>query len=230
MMRDIHNLMEDLVTRVVDDVLSSLTKKQGDDVCSTDLCRQDAICFVLNRVPPRYVSSARGIAHTTQELSEDQQLLVDLTTLAHEGIRRLSAVRRYYYSPGMKRGKTTEGPVFPFPAIRGRVINGSTFSPVSEVGVSLYHDNKLVRMMDPRWENPYIVSRDTYGTFCFWPESAPAVKNGSEASFEFELYIEDERYESLRHAFTLTVRPSLPEQVEHPTDFMLPDIFVLPAS
>ena len=226
-MRDIHNVMEDIVTRVVDDVLSSM--KPESDICTSHLCRQDAICFVLNRIPPRYVSSGRGIAHTSQELKNDQQLLVDLTTLAHEGLRRISTVRRYYYSPNVRRDREAGGPVFPFPAIRGRVINGATFAPVSDVAVSLYREDKLVGMMDPRWENPYVVSRDTYGTFCFWPAAEIANGRKKEESFEFELYIDDERYEPLRHAFALTVTPCLREQIEHPADFMLPDIFVLPA-
>ena len=229
-MHDIHNIMEDLATRVVDDVLSAMAAKQANDICTSELCRQDAICFVLNRVPPRYVSSARGIAHTSQELKEDQQLLVDLTTLAHEGLRRISTVRRYYYAPEVRGVEGGRGPVFPFPAVRGRVINGSTFAPVSDVAVSLYYKDALVPMMDPRWENPYVVSRDTYGTFCFWPRAEVAEKDTEERRFNFELYIEDDRYEPLRHAFSLTVHSCLPEQVEHPADFMLPDVFLLPAS
>ncbi len=228
-MRDIHNVMEELATRVVDDVISSVKAKGTTDVCTTDLCRQDVICFVLNRVPPRYVSSARGIAHTSQALFSDQQLLVDLTTLAHEGLRRISTVRRYYYSPDVLPHKVAEGPIYPFPAIRGRVINGSTFAPVSDVAVSLYHHDELVAMMDPRWENPYIVSQDTYGTFCFWPSAQSAEAKNGERSFEFGLYIDDERYEPLRHNFTLTVRSTLQEGPEHPNDFTLPDIFVIPA-
>lgn len=229
-MHDIHNIMEDLATRVVDDVMASMKAKRSGDICSSELCRQDAICFVLNRVPPRYVSSARGIAHTSQELKEDQQLLVDLTTLAHEGLRRISTVRRYYYSPTTTHIRYTKGPVFPFPAIRGRVIDGSNFSPVSDVAVSLYHNDAMVPMMDPRWENPYVVSRDTYGTFCFWPLAEVSDHQGKERTFDFELAVEDERYEPLRHAFSLTVSPCLPEQIEHPADFMLQDIFLLPVA
>jgi competence protein ComFB len=229
-MRDIHNIMEDLATRVVDDVISSMKAKPSGDLCFSELCRQDAICFILNRVPPRYVSSARGIAHTSQELKEDQQLLVDLTTLAHEGLRRISTVRRYYYSPTTSQIRDTKGPVFPFPAIRGRVINGSNFSPVSDVAVSLYYNQALVPMMDPRWENPYVVSRDTYGTFCFWPIAEVSDHQGQERTFDFELSIEDERYEPLRHGFSLTVSPCPPDQIEHPADFMLQDLFLLPVA
>jgi competence protein ComFB len=44
--------------------------------CGCDLCREDVQVFALNRVPPRYVTSAEGRAVTGVALEGDQQRTV----------------------------------------------------------------------------------------------------------------------------------------------------------
>ncbi|MBC9784918.1 late competence development ComFB family protein [Heliobacterium chlorum] len=51
----LHNLMEDVVLSVLDELLP-----QHPEVCSCDQCRLDIIAAALNRLPARYVVTSKG--------------------------------------------------------------------------------------------------------------------------------------------------------------------------
>ena len=42
------------------------------DFCGCEICRDDALVFTLNRVPPRYVSSRTGSVVTELSLEKEQ--------------------------------------------------------------------------------------------------------------------------------------------------------------
>ena len=42
------------------------------EFCSCDLCREDALVFTLNRVPPRYVATRTGSVVTGINLEKEQ--------------------------------------------------------------------------------------------------------------------------------------------------------------
>ena len=223
---EIHNLMEELVASVVEDICSDVSTTESLHYCTDPECRTDAICYVLNRVAPRYVSSGRGIAHLTKDLGSDQQLQIDVVKLAHEGLHRVSAVRRTYY--GTTNRKHATGPCFNFPTIKGRLLDGAIFSPVSGVDVILLLDGEPVEMFDTRWSNPYSIPEQTPGTFLFWPAPLPADDDGIERVFSFVLQVDDSRYEPLYHSFTIA---SESDRVENPVftlerDFTLPDLYL----
>ncbi len=223
---EIHNVMEELVTSVVEEVAREDTESESPRYAVTEEYLIDAICYVLNRVHPRYVSSGRGFAHLTSELQKDTQLGIDIVRLAHEGLHRVTAVRRTFY--GSDNPRHPGGPCYNFGTIKGRILDGARFSPVSDVDVLLLHEGQPVEMFDNRWSNPYRIPSQAPGNFHFWPAPTKADGSGDTREFPFELRIEDTRYETLSHYFTCTARM---EETENRVfsleqDITLPDLYV----
>lgn len=222
---EIHNLMEELVSSQIDEICRDDAEGAG-RYCSSKDCRTDAICYVLNRLPPRYVSSGRGLAHLSDELQRDRQLAVDITKLAHEALGRVTAVRRTYYD--QDRAASEAGASFNFPTIRGRILDGNGFMPISGVDISLLRGGEPVAMSDDRWSNPYAISDRTPGMYTFWPapESAPAA--GKVQSFDFELRIRSAGFYELTHHFSVEL---VSEDHADPgfgldRDHQLPDLYL----
>lgn len=58
----IHNVMEDLVYTEVNKLFDEAEeKKESWLTCSCMQCRVDTMCYVLNRVKPRYIKRARSL-------------------------------------------------------------------------------------------------------------------------------------------------------------------------
>lgn len=224
----IHNVLEDLVIGIVDELCDEREAAENPDDCLATECREDVICYVLNRVQQRYVSSSRGLARARDEIRADRQLAVDVLSLAHEGLSRVTTVRRSYYNAdGMNEQR--EGAYFTFPVIEGRVLNGVTFAPISDVEISLLRGGELVEMMDARWSNPYATVSAAPGGFLFWPKPIPADSAGEHADFDFAIATDDRRFEPYRHVFTLSARSALLHEVRMDSDLALPDLFLVPA-
>ena len=62
-----HNLREEQVAQVLDDML-----KERPEVCGCDRCRTDMAVFALNRLQPAYVASGLGETLTRVHAEEDQ--------------------------------------------------------------------------------------------------------------------------------------------------------------
>lgn len=221
---EIHNLLEDLVEQRVAEVCREDQAREEPLYCTSAECRIDAVCYVLNRIPPRYVSSGRGFAHLAEDLRRDQQLQIDVVRLVHEGLKRVSTISRAFY--GKPAEEVPEGPCFNFPTLQGRVLDGNRFFPLSDVEVSLYHGDELVDMIDNRWSNPYVISEQTAGTYNFWPVALPAEKAGIRHTFEFRLFLERDGFSPLTHHLSLDVTSE--EQPQHTMslrrDHHLPDL------
>lgn len=224
---EIHNLMEELVSSMIEQIAAEDAAEAHPRYCTTPECRVDAICYVLNRMPPRYVSSSRGVAHLTEELKGDQQIAVDIVRLAHEGLHRVSAVRRSYYGAADGASHPT-GPCFNLPTIKGRLLDGASFSPLSDIEIELVHDGEPVEMYDSRWTNPYRIPDQAPGTFLFWPAPVGGSSIGEKRDFWFEIRITDERFDPLSHSFVVSAESAATENrvftLEH--DFTLPDLYL----
>jgi competence protein ComFB len=231
---EIHNVMEELVASVVDRVARDDAESADSRYQYDDASRVDAVCYILNRIPPRYVSSGRGYAHITKELRQDQQLEIDVVRLAHEALHRVNAVRRYYGDSPVQH--PVVGPCFNFGTVKGRLLDGACFSPISDVEVTLLRNGKPAEMYDSRWPNPYRIPSQAPGTFLFWPASIPVdgatggTANGTVESkdFDFELKVEDPRYDPLSHYFTITTKPDVREyrMFSLDRDVTLPDLYL----
>jgi len=204
-MMKVHNLMEDIVLQKVNEICRDKKDASGEEYCTTDLCKLDIACFVLNRIPPKYVTSGRGLAHIEFTL-EDPQLDADITALVNEGFERIHKTKRGYYNTGTAQtASEAEGPYFNVPIIKGRIFSGTTFEPIDSITISLYSGDKLVPMKDSRWQNPFLITPGTPGTYTFWPEPEKAASQSAVQTFHFHLVTDENGFDSLNHFFEITV-------------------------
>lgn len=63
----IRNLMEEHVSQAYEAM-----RPHFPDFCPCEVCRDDALVYTLNRVPPRYVSSLQGSVVTEVNLEKEQ--------------------------------------------------------------------------------------------------------------------------------------------------------------
>lgn len=205
----IHNLLEDIVIDKVEEIFDEEESNPTLGFCTCRQCRLDVACYVLNRVEPEYVVSGRGYAHLRAEYDGDSQKTADITALVTDGIKKVSRSKRPFFPhSGQKEDDSPEGPYFNFPIIAGRVFDGKTFEPVSDIEVYLTSDGQIVPMKNPNWQNPYLIARSTAGNFMFWPGPVPAKKVGERNTVNFKITVVSELYEELSHFFTLEVTSS----------------------
>ena len=76
---------------------------------------------------------------------------------------------------------------------------------MKDVTVKLLLDDELVEQMDILWDNPYTVHGNMGGVCTFWPKPQKADNEGITKDFKFVLVVEKEGYESVKHAFSLSV-------------------------
>lgn len=194
----VHNLMLDLVTQKVEEFNSNLESAAR----LNEADQLDMICFVLNRIPPLYVVSGRGLAHTeNQDYTERTQKLADITTLIAQAYQVIEKNRR-------QRGTAPKeddlsGPWFNFPNIIGRLFDGQNFNPMSGVLVYLYHNGEVMKVIDPNWQNPYKMVPNTAGTYLFWPHPIRANLSREQRVFSLEIRVDAEGYDPLRYGFNL---------------------------
>ena len=221
----VHNVMEEVVAGVIDDVAS------GDAAMGELLAepqnRLDVLCFVLNRIPPAYIVSGRGLAHLQENEQNRRQLDADLVARVYEGVRRVRDVRRHPAAPSSEEEHAQY--YFRFPAVAGRLLNGATLQPLSGVSVRLLCDGQPAPMANPRWANPYPISDRTPGAFVFWPRPEPADHSGQTRGVDFELVLDDQAH-PFSHRFTLSAvsEVGLPDSINVSHTRQLGDLFWSP--
>jgi len=206
------NYNEDLVLDTVKIVL-----KDRSDVRHTRPFVLDVAAYVLNRIPPKYITSERGF---TRELvgeaggnGNGKQRLVDiieLIALVNRGIE-VVAKRRREAAPA-RRGTPVSRAVseeaqsrltyyYNMPHIFGRIVDARDGSPVIAAAATLWIDDKMAASAESGWRNPYRTNEQTKGYFSFWP----MVATGDSDSLRIQMKIgfEHEKYEPL------TLRKSL---------------------
>ncbi|MEW5815700.1 MAG: late competence development ComFB family protein [Spirochaetota bacterium] len=204
----VHNTMEEVVVNTVHEIFTEEEKTNAQGFCTCSQCRLDVACYVLNRIPPQYIISGRGLAHVQSDYQEQLQKHADLAGLINEAIKKVSRTKRPHFSHAKdKQNLIPKGPLYNFPTIIGRLFNGNNFEPISNMNVSLLSKGELVKMFDPNWQNPYPVADKTAGTFIFWPYPVKAENMKMKKVFEFELFVEAPKFEALRHFFELELEP-----------------------
>ncbi|QQO11112.1 late competence development ComFB family protein [Breznakiella homolactica] len=230
---EIHNIAEDIVLSTVNDICDTI-EQQGnpEKLCICGQCRLDTACYVLNRIPPHYVISNRGVARVDIETIERQQQEADIVALVHEGIRRVSHIQRPYVNHSAPRTEAAAAgnkPVFNIPTIIGRAFNGIDFSP-AEAEIQLFRNGAVVPMKDYNWQNPYMLVKNTAGTFTFWPKPLEAEAAGIRETFEYSIKIAAPGFEELSHFFKIPVISELQtaESFSMQRTFKLPDLYLFP--
>ena len=187
------NLVEGIVENTVDEVLA----KEKD---SKNFHRDDIIAYVLNRVPPRYVTGERGIIHTRIDPMLKYQEQTDILFLTYEAIKIFSERR----STGAEIAEVKmEDFSALMPHLMGDILEESSLSIIPDVEVTLLYNNKPAEMMDLGWKNPYISTTATKGYYHFWPKYIES-EMGKKGNVEFTLKFAHEKIET--HSVQITTK------------------------
>lgn len=221
--------MEELVYNEVNNLFDTAkANKTPWLTCSCAQCRLDTICYVLNKIPPRYIKSGRGLAYSQLEESIDKsQLFADINKIGLEGMRQVLAKQRPHSTSD---SNLPDSPVFNFPTFVGRILDGLTFEPVKNLEVLLLLNSKKAESINISWENPYKISSHTPGTFTFWVKPLSAKEENIKKVFPFEIKIEQEGYDSINYFFELGITSESIIRTAYSAEhaFMLPDLHIFP--
>ena len=202
---NVHNLMESIVIDTVNDIFED-KKKEGFEMAECLQCRLDVACYVLNRIKPEYIISGRGLLHFEENYHELIQTKVDLVTLINAGIKRVSTTKRSYYNKTETKQNISTRYIYNFPSIIGSVIRGDNFVPIENLSISLLFENTPAKMIDNTWQNPFSIVKSTNGSYTFMPAPIAADEENEKRTFNFELKIEDNKFEPIHHYFKLELK------------------------
>lgn len=205
---EIHNIVEDIVYEIALEIFEDEQVSKKANFCTCSQCLKDAVCFVLNRIEPVYIFSSRGASHFKMNYFDNLQRKADIVALVHKGIDRIIKVKRPHFPHNGKqksKDEAKEGYYLNFPIISGKILDSESFTPLSDIGISLYNKGKLMKMINPNWQNPYIISPVTPGIFTFFPYPFEVKKSGIEKEIELELTTDHKEYEPLTHYFKITL-------------------------
>ena len=221
----IQNIMETYVAKRVNAMYDELAVENASFLsCGCDNCRLDTICYVLNRIPAKYVVSGRGVTHAM--LSSDVQLRADVDALVMDGIRIVNTAKRPYHSERKTFEEYLTNPAFIFPVFIGTVFDGRTFEPLNDVTISLKSDGNLVQMEDVSWSNPARTYKATKGTYSFKPASIKTDANGLTNNFSYTVIISAAGYQQIVFSFTVPVTST--NQPEQFFSIKLQDAYLFP--
>jgi competence protein ComFB len=229
----VHNSAEEQVFAAVTEIFDAEEAKEKKRFCTCELCRTDVACFVLNRMPPMYQTSGRGLAHRELDYQEKLQREADLVALVYQGIERITIARRSHVGrcEETHEDQTIKGFFFNFPQILGRLFHSTSFEPLTGIHVRLLSEDGLeMKMTDFRWSNPCIIPESTPGVFLFWPVPERAAESGIQRSFELKIAVDDAGFESLRHYFTVSLasEEGYLGYASGNRVLALPDLFLIP--
>jgi competence protein ComFB len=231
-MMDIRNVMEDAVKVVVEELFAIEEKEKRLGYCTCDQCKVDVACYVLNRVKPEYIVSSRGLAYSEKEGLDKVQRRADVISLVKEGWGKVSHAPRPSSDHTGSRPVDAEiqGPTFNFPTIMGRVFDGRTFAPLGDGTVRLVADGADVEMLDPNWQNPFVLAGATGGTFIFWPKPLSAAGAEGERKFVFEIKVEVPGLEDLSHYLEMSLSPERSARLDFSLQRVhkVPDLYLFP--
>jgi competence protein ComFB len=231
-MMDIRNIMEDAVKAMVEELFERENREKRLGYCTCDQCKLDVVCYVLNRVKPEYIVSSRGLAYSEKEGLDKIQRQADLVSLVKDGWGKVSHSPRptSNHVGGNPPDAKLEGPVFNFPTIMGRVFDGRTFAPLGEGVVNLLAEGAEADMVDPNWQNPFVLAGATGGTYIFWPRSMIASPEERERKVAFEIKAEVPGLEGLSHYFEIAMAPERSARLDFSLQrvYKVPDLYLFP--
>jgi len=202
---NIHNILEDQVLVCVNDTYKRTKELNAPWLtCDCEQCRLDTAAYVLNKLPPRYVVSGRGLTHMLAR--DDAQSSIDMDALVIEGMRKIAAnVRPFHAEYVSGSEKQEEGPAFNFPVFLGTVLDGTTLQPVREAEVKLSCNGKVCSMLDHTWGNPTSLNVHTNGKYGFWPKHEKAHTTGETKHFQFKIEITADGFEKTLYTLEVPV-------------------------
>ncbi len=206
-MLNVHNIMEEQVISRVNQLYRQV-KAKGTSwlTCDCENCRLDTINYVLNRIPPRYIVSGRGVAYNQGTLLKDSQLNADIDRICLDGMKLVSTAKRPYHKVATLMDNKEPGskqPMFNFPTFIGNVFDCSTFEPITGANILLKLNGKAAFMMDSSWSNPCETYAASHGSFTYWvaPRAARVDKENREFTFIIEATMEG--YSPVTYSFVV---------------------------
>ena len=227
---ELHNISKAIVFAVVDRLFASILEQGNpEELCLSEQCRMDTVCYTLNRVEPRYLISSRGINHLDSNWAWKQQMEADVAAIALKGLRMINDKKRPDAGEDAVPEASGCGLFFEIPTISGKVFDGKTFAPISGIQVELWQDGKLVPMRNHSWQNPCMLVPNTPGTYTFWPAPVQAESADEERIFSYSLKVQDPGYETIAHFFKAQAAVTSPFQANSARpNLKLPDIYLFP--
>jgi competence protein ComFB len=232
---ELHNLMEDIVLKFLDEMLADRK-----DICKCDQCKSDIMCYTLNKIKPMYVISARGIIHTENENRFRFQNEIDVMTTLSEAIDVVSVQKRHDVGKNISilegkksdilDDKTGEGFYFNFPQLVGRVFDSADLSPVQDAEIKLSGETgkEDIKMFNDYWQNPVKIIKAMDGGYTFWAYPLKADKAGLQKDFQFSLTVSKEGYEPAAKFFLVRVvsQKGITQHISRDNIFSIEDIFI----
>lgn len=208
------NYNEDLVLDTVKIVL-----KDRADVRPTRSFLLDVAAYVLNRTPPKYITSERGFTREVVQATgngngEGRRLVnvIELITCVNRAID-VVARRRREGAPS-RAGRTIPSPAadsgearltyfYNMPHIFGRIVDARDGKPVISAEATLWINDKMAPPAETGWRNPFFTNKQTSGYFSFWPQ----VETGETDSMRIQMRIgfQHDGYEPLSYKKSLKV-------------------------
>jgi hypothetical protein len=157
----------------------------------------DVAAYTLNRIPPKYITSERGITHEliSSTGAENGERLIDIIELITMVNRAIDVVagRRRARVPARKKTAAKAGGgngdgaeyFYNLPPIFGRVVDSRDGRPVISADATLYVNDKIAKPAESGWQNPYRTNEHTKGYFSFWPRA----ESGGADSLRVEISI-----------------------------------------
>ncbi|MCR5764264.1 MAG: late competence development ComFB family protein [Treponema sp.] len=213
----IHNIMEEQVISHVNELYDQVKAKGAVWLtCDCENCRLDTINYVLNRIPPRYVVSGRGVTHNNAVVLADSQLSIDIDKFALEGMKLVSASKRPYHKSTMDQNiqDASKYPVFNFPTFTGNVYDGSTFEALTDVELVLKLGNENATMIDSGWSNPFKTFPGSNGSFTFWVAPIRAEKEKESKDFVFTIEAKLDGYDPVTYSFDVPIVSEIKDRIQ----------------
>ncbi len=208
------NYNEDLVLDTVKIVL-----KDRPDVRPTRSFYLDVAAYVLNRIPPKYITSERGFTRAVVQAvgngdGEGQRLVnvIELITWVNRAIDVVARRRREGVPPRARKPVSPASPndgegrltyFYNMPHIFGRIVDARDGTPVISAEATLWINEKMATPAETGWRNPYFTNEQTSGYFSFWPQ----VETGASDSMRIQMKIgfEHDGYQPLSYKKSLKV-------------------------
>lgn len=194
------NYQEDVVFRAID-----IVREERPDLPWDEVLINDTAAYVLNRIPPRYITSDRGFnrlaaEHIVDEENRDSLVnAINLMVLVNKALDVITSRRRSPRTNGKKpvgEPRPLEiGLIHNFPQIVGKILDAETGEPIDGARVTLMVAGKKVAPAEPGWSNPSRTNDKTDGLYSFWPE--PARDQREEVVWDIEVFAEHDSYHSV---------------------------------
>ena len=218
----VHNVMEELIASRVNLMYERLNEaKPSWFTCDCEDCRLDVVSYVLNRIPPRYVVSGRGVVHT-MKLVPTPQIKADIDALVIEAVREINLTKRPYHKDVAPNARSEKHEIsFNFPIFSGSVFDGASFEPLIDCTITLKYGEDNADMIDKTWSNPCKTYAATNGSYSFWVKPFKADKVGESKYFTFTVAVAAKGYTPASHAFSIPLISEAEQRNEASTAYSL---------